>query len=1251
MHNSGTSTWGSGYQLVFVGGDQMGALSAVSVPTTAPGSTADISVSMTAPSSPGTYQGNWRMRNAQGVFFGDTIWVRVLVQSPGSHITVLSFDPPSPSNAQLVRIHAKAEGVPNFRAMRLKIDSGVVYELGAPEFTFDWDTSGYADGDHSVVVEVADWSDLSWSHPERRGATYTLLGGRTPTNHAPNKPSPASPYDWWVCYPGCTLQLCASHNGDPDGDAITGYYFDIYESAQLWNSGWVSSNCVNPTGLGYYTYKWRVKVRDSRGAESDWSDSWHFTIESPDIAFTDIHFDPSSPSDAEEVRTYACTKGRGGVGITLRVSVNDANDGSDRGQWHIIKELGVPCFNDVDVPRWQTLPFADGPHLVKFEARDPTDTDWRGAVVEYRTYELRHRKPASPELVGPGYQAYGQPPTHVWLNSRTITFNWKVPVVNASQFILRARTDSNLDLPGNLVEQPLGTDQNSFTYTFGDDHPDIWWMVRATNDRGYNDSARWWLGIDRVPPSSAVQPLPEAVADATFRVAWGGSDDRSGIATYDVQVRDGERGEWTDWLVGTEATFALFSGQNGHTYYFRARALDKAGNLGTYAGGDGDTHTRVDPTIVPPPPWWNASYQFRRNIVVLNNDSNTLPTGYPLHLHLEGGVASDVYNASRSDGNDVRIVADNSQELDRVVERFTSSAIDIWFRAQSPLASGAADSATYQLYYGNPAAGTPPGSRNSVYHPAADANTVGLWYMYEGSGLTLHDTSGYGNHGTIDGTTTWVTPAKFSGALHFLGGTDGPTVNCGSSSSLNLQNFTVEMFLRRAGTAWGRLAGQLQPNSQRWLMGFRDNGRIYVQFWCTSGGDTIETNRAINDTNWHHVAFSVSGDTARIYLDGQLEATRQLPSNIRSDNLPFTIGSAENIQRAFAEITHVRFSNTTRTSFPDAALVSIQAEPSLGVGDATTYQPPAPPPDLAVESLTTYPDSSGGTLIEAIVTNQGAGPTQNGFWIDLYADHQPTGPGDLTGSIRYWVASPIEAGTTLTLTTVLTEGTVSGSGLAIQTTGSQETTQTLYAQADSTGVLSESDEGNNISSGVEVCFASADSCEPDDAVASARLISVGTTEAHNFDAAGDQDWFKFNARAGVAYTIQTSNLGTSADTYLYLYDADGATLLAANDDYGGTLASRITWRAPTDGTYYVMVKHWNPNVGGCGTSYNVSVALFGDFEPNCIVDIADIMQVASRWRARVGDASYHPTYDLDEDGDIDIVDLMLVVKQWGETCP
>jgi len=50
------------------------------------------------------------------------------------------------------------------------------------------------------------------------------------------------------------------------------------------------------------------------------------------------------------------------------------------------------------------------------------------------------------------------------------------------------------------------------------------------------------------------------------------------------------------------------------------------------------------------------------------------------------------------------------------------------------------------------------------------------------------------------------------------------------------------------------------------------------------------------------------------------------------------------------------------------------------------------------------------------------------------------------------------------------------------------------------------------------------------------------------------------------------------------------------------------------------------------------------------VDVADIMPVASRWRCQCGDACYNLLYDLDADGDIDIVDIMLVAVHWGETC-
>jgi len=50
------------------------------------------------------------------------------------------------------------------------------------------------------------------------------------------------------------------------------------------------------------------------------------------------------------------------------------------------------------------------------------------------------------------------------------------------------------------------------------------------------------------------------------------------------------------------------------------------------------------------------------------------------------------------------------------------------------------------------------------------------------------------------------------------------------------------------------------------------------------------------------------------------------------------------------------------------------------------------------------------------------------------------------------------------------------------------------------------------------------------------------------------------------------------------------------------------------------------------------------------VDIADVMLVASRWHCQSGDDCYDDRYDLDEDGDIDVVDIMLVTAHWGDAC-
>lgn len=101
----------------------------------------------------------------------------------------------------------------------------------------------------------------------------------------------------------------------------------------------------------------------------------------------------------------------------------------------------------------------------------------------------------------------------------------------------------------------------------------------------WTDATCWypdWETTDAVPPSSHVEALPPWQNTLYFTVRWSGSDAGSGLTTYDIQYRDGLNGSWTDWRTATEEPSLLFAGEYGHTYYFRSRARDYAGNLEAY---------------------------------------------------------------------------------------------------------------------------------------------------------------------------------------------------------------------------------------------------------------------------------------------------------------------------------------------------------------------------------------------------------------------------------------------------------------------------------------------------------------------------------------------------------------------------------------------------------------------------------------------------------------------------------------------
>lgn len=79
VRNAGSCAWDAGFKFAFTGGEQMGGATYTLPSAVAAGATTDISVAMTAPNKSGTLRGNWRMSTAAGQFFGDEVYVQVVV--------------------------------------------------------------------------------------------------------------------------------------------------------------------------------------------------------------------------------------------------------------------------------------------------------------------------------------------------------------------------------------------------------------------------------------------------------------------------------------------------------------------------------------------------------------------------------------------------------------------------------------------------------------------------------------------------------------------------------------------------------------------------------------------------------------------------------------------------------------------------------------------------------------------------------------------------------------------------------------------------------------------------------------------------------------------------------------------------------------------------------------------------------------------------------------------------------------------
>lgn len=272
-------------------------------------------------------------------------------------------------------------------------------------------------------------------------------------------------------------------------------------------------------------------------------------------------------------------------------------------------------------------------------------------------------------------------------------------------------------------------------------------------------------------------------------------------------------------------------------------------------------------------PWWNDDWAYRKEITLDAGPTGASLTETLVDLPVVLGlsIANFAYfSETQPTGADLRFVAaDGVTPLDFHIEMYDAATMLALVWVQVPAISAGTASHIY-MYYGN-AEAVPAGNSTSTY----DANQVLVYHFDQGASST--DATAYGNQPLIEAGED--TAARFGAGLA-LDGNSRVTVPASASLALSAeQGFTV--------TAWVR-ADEAQADASVVTLQAVDGTTLSVDLanltptirlaapGAAPSGAIAET-LALTPGLWSQLALEGDGAGARLYLDGELAATLEVP--------------------------------------------------------------------------------------------------------------------------------------------------------------------------------------------------------------------------------------------------------------------------------------------------------------------------------------------------------------------------------------
>lgn len=164
-------------------------------------------------------------------------------------------------------------------------------------------------------------------------------------------------------------------------------------------------------------------------------------------------------------------------------------------------------------------------------------------------------------------------------------------------------------------------------------------------------------------------------------------------------------------------------------------------------------------------PWWNSSWQRRKDIYIDRNQVPASLVDFPVYVFLNS--SDDMVDDVQNDGGDIVFVnSANDTILEHEIESFSTALTinaRIWVKIPFVKGSEYSENTHINMYYKNP-------SCDNQWNPSGvwDANYLGVYHMNQTSGVCWDSTSN-GNHGTYNGNL----PNRVSGMVAYGQSFDG----------------------------------------------------------------------------------------------------------------------------------------------------------------------------------------------------------------------------------------------------------------------------------------------------------------------------------------------------------------------------------------------------------------------------------------------------------------------------------------------